>query len=104
MSNRDDDGDFRARKKRAPISGSYAQTFIEARRKEREEFRQAEGKDFEGLDQMARDPAMDELQKKHREQQKAHEEADVVKKQPTERQEQQLMQEQQEQQSQSRSM
>jgi hypothetical protein len=99
MSNRDDDGDFRARKKRVLISGADAQAFIEARRKEREEFRQAEGKDLDGLDQLARDPAMDELQKKHQEQQEAREESDAEKNRlSTKRQEQHLLQEQQDQQ------
>ncbi|WP_137138258.1 hypothetical protein [Pseudomonas asiatica] len=98
MSNRDDDGDFRARKKRVLISGADAQAFIEARRKEREEFRQAEGKDLDGLDQLARDPAMDELQKKHQEQQEAREETDTEKSYLTTKRQEQLPQEQQDQQ------
>ncbi len=99
MSNRDDDGDFRARKKRVLSSGADAQAFIEARRKEREEFRQAEGKDLDGLDQLARAPVMDELQKKHQEQQETPEETHSEKSHlTTKRQEQQLPQEQQDQQ------
>lgn len=102
MSNRDDE-DFRARKKRVPISGADAQAFILERRKEREEFRQAEGKDLDGFDQLARDPAMDELQKKHQEQQEAREESDAEKNRLSTKRQEHLLQEQQEDQ-QARSM
>lgn len=79
MAAHSEDEDFRGRKRQARILGYDADAWIKANTESRKEFRDIEGHDKDGLDVLARDPHMDEVQKQHQLRQAEHDKADQAK-------------------------